>query len=122
MGMFEVKVKLANIIDPEQTEQIPLVVDTRATLSWIPRTALKRLAVKPISRLSFLRAGGNGIERDVASVVTVIGWWVAMIWAVAERKSLHFHRIPVSSGRFCNRGGALEPSGAQVCPNCGRPV
>lgn len=53
---------------------------------------------------------------------TVIGWWVGLVWAVAERKSFRVHRIPVSSGRFCSRCGALAPPGAQVCPNCGRPV
>jgi uncharacterized membrane protein len=53
---------------------------------------------------------------------TVIGWWVAMIWAAVERKSLQVHHIPVSSGRFCSRCGALAPPGAPVCPTCGRPV
>jgi len=53
---------------------------------------------------------------------TVIGWWVAMIWAVAARKTLQVHRVPVSSGRFCSRCGTLAPPGAQVCPNCGRAV
>ena len=53
---------------------------------------------------------------------TVIGWWVALVWAVAERKSLQVHRVLVSSGRFCSRCGALAPPGARVCPNWGRPV
>ena len=36
MGLFEVKVKLANLAAPMRTEEISLLVDTGATLSWIP--------------------------------------------------------------------------------------
>ncbi len=35
--MFEVKGKLTSLTAPAQTEEISLLVDTGATLSWIPR-------------------------------------------------------------------------------------
>ena len=41
MGMFEVKVNLANLAAPDRTEELSLLVDTGATLSWIPRTILE---------------------------------------------------------------------------------
>ncbi|PYT84570.1 MAG: hypothetical protein DMG40_01160 [Acidobacteria bacterium] len=53
---------------------------------------------------------------------TIIGWWAALIWAVASYKSLQVRNAPVSSGRFCSHCGTLAPPGAQVCPNCGRAV
>jgi hypothetical protein len=41
MGMFEVKVKLANLAAPGRSEEVSLLVDTGATLSWIPRKILQ---------------------------------------------------------------------------------
>ncbi len=37
MGMFDVKVKLASLAAPSRVEEVTLLVDTGATLSWIPR-------------------------------------------------------------------------------------
>jgi hypothetical protein len=45
MGMFEVKVKLANLAAQDRTEEVSLLVDTGATLSWIPREILQKLAL-----------------------------------------------------------------------------
>ncbi len=69
MGMFEVKVKLANLAAPGRTEEISLLVDTGATLSWIPREILQRLGVTAFSRLPFLLADGRRLERDVTAVL-----------------------------------------------------
>ena len=40
--MFEVQVKLASLTDSTQTEELSLLVDTGATLSWIPRHILEQ--------------------------------------------------------------------------------
>jgi len=54
---------------------------------------------------------------------TIIGWWVALIWALASDGSSHeVRRIPVSSGRFCSQCGTLSPSGAHFCTACGHAV
>ena len=54
---------------------------------------------------------------------TVIGRWVAFIWALAANgTSQEFRRVPVSSGRFCSQCGALSPYGAHFCSACGRVV
>ena len=72
MGMFEVRVKLANLAAPSRTEEISLLVDTGATLSWIPRATLERLGVKAISRLPFTLADGHRLERDTTAVLMVV--------------------------------------------------
>jgi clan AA aspartic protease len=69
MGMFEVKVKLANLAAPGRTEEVSLLVDTGATLSWIPREILQKLGVAAFSRLPFLLADGRRLERDVTAVL-----------------------------------------------------
>lgn len=72
MGMFDVKVKLASLTAPERTEEVSLLVDTGATLSWIPRGILERLGVVPLSRLPFTLADGRMLERDVSAVLLTI--------------------------------------------------
>src|SRR5713226_10751389 len=69
MGMFDVKVKLANLAAPDRTEEVSLLVDTGATLSWIPRAILQKLGVKAFSRLPFSLADGRRLERDVTAVL-----------------------------------------------------
>ena len=51
---------------------------------------------------------------------TVIGWFVALVWACAAERYIPIRMVPVSSGRFCSRCGTLSPSGAHFCPACGR--
>jgi len=72
MGMFEVKVNLANLAAPDRTEELSLLVDTGATLSWIPRTILEKLGVKPFSRLPFILADGRRLERDTSAILLSI--------------------------------------------------
>ena len=69
MGMFEVKVKLANLVVPGRTEEVSLLVDRGATLSWIPREILQRIGVTAFSRLPFSLADGRRLERDVTAVL-----------------------------------------------------
>jgi predicted aspartyl protease len=72
MGMFEVNVKLANPASPSVMEEVSLLVDTRATLSWIPRKVLESLKAVTLSRLPFELAGWRRLERDVTSVLLTI--------------------------------------------------
>ncbi len=72
MGMFEVRVKLANLAAPSQTEEVSLLVDTGATLSWIPRNILEKLGVPAYSRLPFTLADGRALERETTAVLATI--------------------------------------------------
>jgi predicted aspartyl protease len=72
MGLFEVKVKLASLAAPARTEEISLLVDTGATLSWIPRNVLERLGVGVVSRLPFTLADGRTLERETSAVLLTI--------------------------------------------------
>lgn len=51
---------------------------------------------------------------------TLIGWFVALIWACASDVVAPVHYVPVSSGRFCSSCGTLGPAGARYCTSCGR--
>jgi clan AA aspartic protease len=72
MGLFQVSVKLANPACPERTREVSLLVDTGATLSWIPREVLESLQVKPTSTLPFQLADGRVLEREVGAALFTI--------------------------------------------------
>ncbi len=72
MGLFEVNVKVANPASPEHIREIALLVDTGATLSWIPREILRSLGVTPTSRLEFQLADGRLLEREVGAALFTI--------------------------------------------------
>ena len=72
MSMFEVKVKVASLAAPERSEEVSLLVDTGATLSWIPRAVLERFGAKSISRLPFTLADGSTLERDTTAVLLMV--------------------------------------------------
>ncbi len=72
MGLFEVRVRLSNLAAPNRAEEVSLLVDTGATLSWIPREVLERLGVAPFSRLPFSLADGRRLERDITAVLLTL--------------------------------------------------
>jgi T4 superinfection immunity protein len=53
---------------------------------------------------------------------TVIGWFIALIWACSKDRYIPVRMVPVSAGRFCSQCGALSPYGAHFCSACGRAV
>jgi predicted aspartyl protease len=70
--MFDVRVKLASLAAPSRAAEVTLLVDTGATLSWIPRDVLERLGVTAFSRLPFALADGRRLERDITAVLLTI--------------------------------------------------
>lgn len=72
MGMFEVKVKLANQAAPGRTEEVSLLVDTGATLSWVPRQLLEKLGIQPTAKLKFQLADGRLLHREAGAALFTI--------------------------------------------------
>ncbi|HKW87449.1 MAG TPA: aspartyl protease family protein [Candidatus Acidoferrales bacterium] len=72
MGMLEVKVRLASLAAPDRSEEVSLIVDTGATLSWIPRSVLENLGATVFSRLPFELADGRRLDRDVTTVLLTV--------------------------------------------------
>lgn len=69
---FKATVKLALFSDAARTQEVTLLVDTGATLSWIPREVLETLGAIPLSRLPFSLADGRTLERDTTAVLLTI--------------------------------------------------
>jgi aspartyl protease family protein len=64
MGTFRVSVEVG---DPagERYEAVDVVVDTGATYTVLPATLLRRLAVIPHARATFVLADGRQVEREI---------------------------------------------------------
>jgi len=78
-------VRLANPEAPERAGEVMLLVDTGATLSWIPRDLLQSLGIRPTSRLEFQLADGRVLQRDVgAALFTINGRTLPIPVAFAE--------------------------------------
>jgi len=53
---------------------------------------------------------------------TVIGWFVALIWACTDEPSIPVYRVSAGAARpacYCSRCGAMGPAVASYCWACG---
>ena len=113
MGMFEVKVKLANLASPSQTQEVSLLVDTGATLSWIPSEILRRLGVAAFSRMPFSLADGRRLERDVAAVLLVIDGRKAAVTVAAGEPG---EEAVLGATALESLGFLVDPVGQKLVP------
>jgi clan AA aspartic protease len=72
MGQFSVRVIIAHPTDTSRQTDVELLVDTGATLSWVPREVLDQLGVPRLRRRSFLVADGRTIERETAGAIVLL--------------------------------------------------
>jgi clan AA aspartic protease len=85
MGQFSVHVAVAHPADPTRVAQVELLVDTGATLTWVPREVLNQLGVPRLRRRPFVVAEGRTVERDTAgAVVRLNGNEASVTVVVAE--------------------------------------
>jgi clan AA aspartic protease len=69
MGQIQVTVTVSNPSERSRRADVNLIVDTRATLSWVPREIIERLGAPLLRRRPFLLADGRTIERDTAGAI-----------------------------------------------------
>ncbi len=72
MRLHGVTAKLANPQAPERSVEAQLLVDTGATLSWLPRELLRSLGVVAVSRSRFVLADGRRVEREIGAVLMTV--------------------------------------------------
>ncbi len=69
MGHTIASVEVYNPRDPSKHMRLELLVDTGSTYTWIKRSKLEGLDVKPMGRRRFRTIEGRLIERDIGEVV-----------------------------------------------------
>lgn len=68
MGHTEVKVKIY-APDSSKSEEVELLVDTGSTYSWIPKSILEKLEIKPRGLWKFKTVDGRILEREISETV-----------------------------------------------------
>ncbi len=68
MGLTHVEVIIASPARPTRTARLRFLVDSGAIYSVVPARILRRLGVKPHSRLKFILADGSEVTRPVGDV------------------------------------------------------
>ena len=68
MGVFRVKARIWNPLDPGKSRYVELLVDTSATYTVIPRDVLEALNIKVLRYVRLRLADDRVIERPVGEV------------------------------------------------------
>ncbi|MGA2377205.1 MAG: hypothetical protein ABSF72_16930 [Candidatus Sulfotelmatobacter sp.] len=68
MGIFTAKLRVWNPASSATGEEIDVMVDSGASYSWVLRTRLEPLGVRPVRRMQFRTIEGKTIERDLVPV------------------------------------------------------
>ncbi|MFZ0773578.1 MAG: hypothetical protein ACLP56_11780 [Candidatus Sulfotelmatobacter sp.] len=68
MGIFSAKLRVWNPASSTPAEELEVMVDTGASYSWILRTRLELLGVRPVRKMQFRTIEGHTIERELAPV------------------------------------------------------
>src|SRR5271166_5508807 len=68
MGIFLAKLRVWNPANSTPPEELEVMVDTGASYSWILRTRLEVLDVRPVRKMQFRTIEGHTIERELAPV------------------------------------------------------
>ena len=77
MSTFTAKLRIWNPEDPQKVEELEPFVDTGAAFSWIARSRLQRLGVKPSRQMKFRTIDGRMLERDLATVYVGVDEYTA---------------------------------------------
>lgn len=113
MGQFSVKVTVAHPSDPSRRVEVELLVDTGATLTWVPREIVEQLGVPRLRRRSFLVADGRTLERETAgAVVQLDGNEAHVTLVVAEPGDGHL----LGATALESLGFAVDPIGRRLVP------
>ena len=82
MGQFSVHVTIVHPIERQRRSEIDLLVDTGATLSWVPRQMLDQLGAPRLQRRPFVMADGTTIERETAGAIVQLDGKEAIVTLV----------------------------------------
>ena len=81
MGTLSVNIQIGNLHGIE-FEELTALVDTGATTTVIPASALRRLGVTPATRQTFEYASGEEVELDMAEIRARVEDRETVTWVV----------------------------------------
>ena len=81
MGTFSVAIEIGDLAG-ERFEEVVALVDTGATTTVIPGSALRRLGIAPTKRETFEYAGGERVELDMAEARARVAGRETTTWVI----------------------------------------
>lgn len=113
MGQFSVQVTIAHPTVSARSAEVELVVDTGATLSWVPRGIIEQLGIPRLNRRAFLLAGGSLVERETAGAMVRLNNTAAIVTLVmAEPGDGHL----LGATTLETLGFAVDPINRRLVP------
>ena len=116
MGIFTAKLRVWNPVTSSTTQEIEAMVDTGASYSWVWRTRLEPLGVKPVRRMQFRTIEGKTIERDLVPVfVAADGFTGGDNVVLAESGDMEV----IGAHTLESLGLTVDPVGKKLVPTVG---
>jgi len=113
MGQFSVRPLIGHPTERARHAEVELLVDSGATLSWVPRDVLERLALPRLPRRTFQMADGRIIERETAGAIIRLNGTEAIVTVVvAEPGDGHL----LGATTLETLGFAIDPIKRQLVP------
>lgn len=110
---FSVRVTIAHPTDSARSAEVDLLVDTGATLSWVPRQLLEQLGLPLLPRRTFRLADGRTVERETAGAMVRLNGNEANVTVVlAEPSDDHL----LGATALESLGFAVDPIGRRLVP------
>ena len=81
LGTFSVAISVGDMRG-ERFEEMEALVDTGATTTVVPGTALRRLGIAPTRRETFEYAGGQRVELDMAEAKARVAGRETTTWVI----------------------------------------
>lgn len=113
MGVFSVKLTLANPMDPDRCVEVELLVDTGATLSWVPREIAERIGSPHVSRTAIRLADGRSVVRETSGAIFHYNGAASLVpFVIAERGDGHL----LGATALESLGFAADPINKRLVP------
>lgn len=116
MGIFTAKLRVWNPESSSTTEEIEAMVDSGASYSWVSRSRLEPLGVRPVRRMQFRTIEGKTIERDLVPVfVSADGFTGGDNVVLAEAGDMEV----IGAHTLESLGLTVDPVGKKLVPTVG---
>ena len=112
MGTFSVPIAIGDV-GGERFEEVEALVDTGATTTVVPGSALRRLGISPTKRETFEYAGGERVALDIAEARARVGGRETTTWVIFGEEG-----TPALLGAYTLEGVFLgvDPYGQRLIP------
>ena len=112
MGTFSVAIEIGDLRG-DNFEEMEALVDTGATTTVIPCSALRRLGIVPTKRETFEYAGSERVELDMAEARARVAGRETTTWVIFGKEG-----TAPTRWRACSLGWTPTARSSSLCRGC----